>query len=78
MILQVAEQAVEQRLLIVDTALYAPFEAQARLRIRRDPDDWPTVAAAMATDAGIWTNDQDFCGCGLPVWSTETLLAVLG
>lgn len=78
MILQFSEQAAERRLLVVDMALYAPFEEQACLRIRRDPDDWPTVAVALAAGIGIWTNDQDFCGCGLPVWSTETLLAVLG
>jgi hypothetical protein len=23
---------------------------------------------------GIWTADQDFFGCGLTVWTTETLL----
>ncbi len=38
----------------------------------------PTVALALALDCGIWTNDRDFFGCGLPVWVTETLRAHLG
>jgi hypothetical protein len=25
-------------------------------------------------DCGIWTADRDFFGCGLPVWTTESLL----
>ena len=25
----------------------------------------------------IWTRDNDFLGCGLPTWTTETLLAYL-
>jgi hypothetical protein len=49
----------------------------SRPRIPRDPDDWPTVALALAVDAGIWTRDADFLGCGLPTWITETLLAHL-
>lgn len=72
-----AGELVSSRVLMVPAAIYEPFEQQARLRIRRDPDDWPTVALAMATGFGIWTNDQDFFGCGLPVWTTETLVAVL-
>jgi hypothetical protein len=24
-------------------------------------------------NCGIWTNDQDFFGCGLPTWTTDTL-----
>lgn len=43
-------------------------------RIPRDPNDAPTVALALALDCGIWTNDNDFFGCGVPVWTTETLL----
>lgn len=72
-----AEELVRDRIVVFPADIYQPFEERARVRIRRDPNDWPTVALAMATGAGIWTNDQDFCGCGLPVRSTETLLAVL-
>jgi predicted nucleic acid-binding protein len=31
------------------------------------------VALALTLDCGIWTADQDFFGCGLPVSTTETL-----
>jgi predicted nucleic acid-binding protein len=61
----------------VPETAYAAREADARMRIPRDPDDWPTVAAALALDAAIWTRDNDFLGCGLPTWTTETLTAYL-
>lgn len=57
--------------------MYAAFVDEAQWRIPRDSDDVPTVALALALDCGIWTADQDFFGCGLPVWTTETLLAYL-
>jgi predicted nucleic acid-binding protein len=63
---------------VVPEALYTEYEAAALIRIgHRDPSDWPTIAVALALDAGIWTSDRDFFGCGVPVWSTETLLAYL-
>ena len=57
----------------VSPARYAQIEAVARHRIPRDPSDWPTVAAAIALDASIWTNDGDFLGCAVPVSTTQTL-----
>jgi predicted nucleic acid-binding protein len=65
---------VETKVLIVQTAVYAEFETVARRRVPRDPRDWPTVALALALEAGIWTADADFLGCGVPTWTTETLL----
>ncbi len=62
---------------VVPRAEYDQLERVARLRIPRDPNDWPTVALAMRLDAAIWTSDYDFFGCGLPTWTTETLLAHL-
>ena len=59
---------------VVAEAEYGGNEAMARDRIPRDPNDWPTVALALSMGIGIWTNDQDFFGCGVPVWTTETLL----
>ena len=56
---------------------YGGHEAEARDRIPRDPNDWPTVALALRLGCGIWTNDQDFFGCGVPVWTTGTLLTHL-
>ena len=43
----------------------------------RDPKDVPTVALALTFACGIWTGDRDFFGCGVPVWTTETLLGYL-
>ena len=70
--------AVEANVAIVLAVAYAPLEAAARGRIPRDPRDWPTVALALALGAGIWTEDGDFLGCGLPTWTTATLAHHLG
>lgn len=49
-----------------------PMRATALQRIgRRDPDDWPIVAAALILDCPIWTEDKDFFGAGIPTWSSE-------
>lgn len=68
---------LRRQITIVSAAAYQEFEVEARARVPRDPNDWPTVAVALALDAGIWTHDYDFFGCGVPVWITETLLAHL-
>ena len=68
----------EAHVTVVPAEIYAFVEERARLRIPRDPNDWPTVALALVLDAGIWTNDGDFLGCGCPTWVTETLLAEIG
>ena len=62
---------------LVTEAEYGQFEAEARDRIPRDPNDWPPVAVALSLGIGIWTVDTDFFGCGVPVWTTETLLTHL-
>jgi len=51
---------------------YAPMEALARQRLaRRDEDDWPILAAALALGCPIWTEDTDFFGCGVATWTTD-------
>ncbi len=76
-----AEQLLDGSLSALDLAvstvpstLYVKRSGEALRRIPRDPNDVPTVALALALDCGIWTTDNDFLGCGLPVWTTETLL----
>jgi predicted nucleic acid-binding protein len=76
-LLETALRTVRRRVELVPAELYAYREAEARRRIPCDPDDWPTVALALALDAGIWTNDYDFFGCGVATWTTETLIAHL-
>ncbi len=49
----------------VEAETYQSFELLARRRIaHRDEDDWPVLAAALALDCPIWTEDTDFFGCG--------------
>lgn len=58
---------------VVPSDTYASLEQAATERVPRDQRDWPTVALAMALDAGILTGDNDFLGCGCPTWTVETL-----
>lgn len=56
----------------VEVETYELFEDLARQRIaRRDEDDWPVLAAALALDCPIWTEDTDFFGCGVATWTTD-------
>jgi predicted nucleic acid-binding protein len=66
-------EAVEANVVVLEEAVYSAIEEEARARSLRDPDDWPVVATALALTAGIWTNDNDFLGTGVPTWTTETL-----
>jgi len=51
---------------------YTAFEAIARERIeKRDEDDWPILATAIALGCPIWTEDTDFFGCGVATWTTD-------
>jgi predicted nucleic acid-binding protein len=70
-------EAIEANVVILDDAISRALEAEARSRSIRDPNDWPVVACALALAAGVWTNDNDFLGTGLPTWTTETLQAWL-
>ena len=56
----------------VEVEMYSSFETIARQRIdRRDEDDWPVVAFALALGCPIWTEDTDFFGCGVATWTTD-------
>ena len=70
-------QLYQANVTVVEPPAHLPFEADAHLRIPQDPDDVPTVALALALGIGIWTEDRDFFGCGLPVWRTDVLYAML-
>lgn len=69
--------AVEANVVILDEAIYAAVEDEARARSLRDQADWPVVACALALSAAIWTNDNDFLGTGVATWTTQTLQAWL-
>ena len=64
--------ALAELIQIVEPETYTPFEALARQRIdRRNEDDWPVLAAALALGCSIWTEDTDFFGCGVATWTTD-------
>lgn len=51
---------------------YGLFEANARQRLRgRDEEDWPVLAAALSLSCAIWTEDTDFFGTGVAVWTSD-------
>jgi predicted nucleic acid-binding protein len=57
---------------LIGSDVYGEFEAEARERLgRRDPDDWPILAAALALGCPIWTEDTDFFGCGVATWTSS-------
>jgi len=71
---QAVSDLVETRAIeVVPSDTYASLEQVATERVPRDERDWPTVALAIALDAGILTGDNDFLGCGCPTWTVETL-----
>jgi PIN domain len=46
---------------LIGSEVYGKFEVEARERLaRRDPEDWPILAAALALGCPIWTEDTDF------------------
>jgi len=56
----------------IDRELYGGFESEARLRLRgRDEHDWPVLATALALACPVWTEDADFFGTGVAVWTTN-------
>jgi predicted nucleic acid-binding protein len=76
-LLDLAVAAAERHVVVIGADEYSGHENEARQRIPRDPDDWPTVALALMLEADIWTADGDFLGCGVATWTTETLLTRL-
>ena len=65
-------ELVEGLVQMVEAETYSLYEDTARQRIaRRDEDDWPVLAAALALGCPIWTEDTDFFGCGVATWTTD-------
>lgn len=65
-------EAIAANVAVIDEAVYAAYEAEAKARSARDTEDWPLVACALALDAAVWTHDGDLLGTGVPTWTTET------
>src|SRR5262245_36801802 len=70
----IALKAISALVTMVDDDLYGDFETEARKRLGiRDPEDWPILAAALALDCPIWTEDNDFFGCGVATWTSASI-----
>lgn len=70
----VALKAMAALASMVGDDIYGEFEAEARKRMgTRDPEDWPILAAALALDCPIWTEDTDFFGCGVATWTSGSI-----
>ena len=77
-LLDAISSVLRAHITVVPSQVYADRLDEARLRIPPDKREAPLIALGLALDCGIWTADRDFFGCGLAVWTTETLLAHLG
>jgi len=59
---------------LIGEEAYGLFEADARQRLRgRDEKDWPVLAAALSLSCAIWTEDTDFFGTGVAVWTSDRI-----
>ena len=64
---------------IVAREVYASSISTARKRIgKRDPDDVDLLALALHFELPLWSNDNDFKGCGVELITTAELLKKLG
>jgi len=58
----------------VDAESYGLAEEDARERLRgRDEDDWPVLATALVLSCAVWTEDTDFFGTGIAVWTSSRI-----
>jgi len=54
---------------------YDPLGEETERRMaRRDPEDWPTVALALARSLPIWSQDKDMEAAGVTIYTTGELL----
>ena len=64
---------------VILTGDYDHKRQTAELRLHEGgKSDWPALAAALALDGEIWSDDRDFFGVGVPVWSTPNVQSVPG
>ncbi len=73
--LRSAVRIKEERISEIPETFYEHLKEEALERVPRDPDDWQVVALALLSGSGILT--EDFFGCGVATWTTQTLMAQL-
>ncbi len=65
---------VVQLMRLVFADEYEPFADAARQRLHvGGQSDWPVLAASLADKMDIWSQDTDFFGTGVAVWSTHNV-----
>lgn len=58
---------------------YAGERPRALRRLREGGvSDWPVLAAALARETDIWSDDVDFFGVGVGVWSSRNVALAFG
>ncbi len=58
----------------VNHDVYVLFQEEAVQRLRgRDEEDWPVLATALVLSCPIWTEDTDFFGSGIAVWTSDRI-----
>jgi predicted nucleic acid-binding protein len=64
--------ALRQLVRVIPIEMFVHLEPEARERLKgRDQDDWPYLALVLLFDCPLWTEDRDFFGCGVPLWTTD-------
>jgi predicted nucleic acid-binding protein len=59
---------------VVESEIYEEYEKEAKARLKnRDIEDWPIVSTALLLNCAIWTEDRDFFGSGIPIWTTDRI-----
>lgn len=67
-------QYLQTRVEPVDAESYGVAEEDARERLRgRDEEDWPILATALVLSCAVWTEDTDFFGTGIAVWTSSRI-----
>lgn len=62
----------------MEAGIYGRFETTARQRLKkRDEEDWPVLATALALECPIWTEDVDLFGTGVATWTTDRVELLL-
>jgi predicted nucleic acid-binding protein len=57
---------------IIPHVTFESFEETARARLTgRDEKDWPYLALALLLECPIWSEDTDFFGAGVAIWTTD-------
>lgn len=65
---------IKKILQVIDKSIYEERISEAQQRMKtRDLDDWPVAATALLFNCPIWTEDKDFFGVDIPVWTTDRI-----